>query len=428
MTFIVSEDQLRCLADNNLCADCNVGSPTHCDVEHGVLICAGCGLVHKDINGGTFEVRILDDDQLSQEDILRLLERGGNRQVNDELERYLPSSYKKGLAQLNTFVRSQYIIKKYVKREFATEDDTNMFRESRRVGMLSKRSELSENEWNLQCVVLDSEKQVLECLAVGGAFQPENVIPLASAELFIESLRGHEECEYCIRVSWKEEKLGGKKSAPMNKSDRRKDRVIKQIFLTSRREEEIFEWYCCILATQGTVSRAKQLVQIRVPQSMKLTKSKSTPMLACKPILNTTVDVSAVPQFLKTGKLWKAGPERMDSWRERWFTLHDTHLVYSRNKLASHASGDLFIGATVDGYRVEKGYAKHSRNPPNEFTFTLITPWRSYYLCAESTEEREEWIAQINRVIHYNNSTLVLRARMEFGLGKSNSVKNANSV
>ena len=455
MTFIVSEGELRCLEDNNLCADCNTGSPTHCDVEHGVLICGQCALAHKSMGDGTHEVKILDDDLLSQEDILSVLERGGNRQMNNELEKCLPSSYRKSLAQLSTFVRCQYIRKKYAKRGFTMEEDTNAFRESRRVGILSKKSELSENEWHPQYVVLDIKKQVLECLVKGGAFQPEDVIPLASAEVFIEKLGEEEGREHCLRISWEKEKpskksssrgaspngeyqSGSPHSVKMSSSVRWKDRMIKQIFLTCWQEEEIFDWYCCILTAQGAVPRVQKVIHIPIPQPLRLAKSRSTPTFESRfPALRATVGVCAAPQFLKTGKLWKAGPEKLDSWRERWFTLHDSHMVYSRSKYSPYASGDLVIGATVDGYRVERGHAKHSRSPPNEFTFTLLTPWRNYYLCTESTEERDEWMELINRVIHYNNSTMMLRARdfnverasaVEYGLRKSNSVNNVNSV
>lgn len=415
MAFIESESELRFLEDSNLCADCNTGDPTHCDVEYGVLLCGQCALLHKNME--VSRVKILDDDQLTQEEIRSVLDGGGNREVNDELEKFLPTSYKKNLAQMNMFVRRQFIERKYTAKRFQYEDSSNGFSESRRIGILLKRSEVSANEWNLQYIVLDRERQVIECLTKGGAFQPEDIIPLDSAKVFIESL-DETEGGHCIRISWEKRKGTSTKLSPAKRESQKdvlrkgslrwKDRAIKNIFLTSGQEDEIFEWYCSILIAQNDIPRVKQLIS----HPVRLAKSTSTPSIAMKvTAASSEEDMSAAPTFLKTGKLWKAGPDKLDSWRERWFTLHDNHLVYSRGKLTTYASGEIQIGATSEGYRVEKGKTKYSRSPPTEFTLTITTPWRKYHMCAENVHERDEWIEQVNRVIHYKNSTLLLQVR-----------------
>ena len=417
MAFIESESELRFLDDNNLCADCNTGDPTHCDVEYGVLLCRQCALVHRNMESS--RVKILDDDQLTQEEIRSVLDGGGNREVNDELEKFLPTSYKKSLAQMNMLVRRQFIERKYIAKRFQYEDSRNRFNESRRIGILSKRSEVNVNEWNLQYIVLDREKQVIECLTKGGAFEPEEIIPLDSANVFIESL-DETEGDHCIRISWEKRKVKGtsktfsstihesQKDMLRKSSMKWKDRSIKHIFLTSRQEEEIFEWYCSILIAQNDIPRVKQLIS----HPIRLAKSTSTPAIANKITAASSIeDISAAPTFQKTGKFWKAGPDKLDSWRERWFTLHDNHLVYSRSKLATYASGEIQIGATLEGYKVEKGNTKYSRSPPTDFTFTITTPWRKYHMCTENANERDEWVEQVNKVIHYRNSTLLLQAR-----------------
>ena len=442
MAFIESESELRTLEDCNLCADCNTGNPTHCDVEYGVLLCGQCALVHKNMENS--RVKILDDDQLTPQEIRTVLDGGGNREVNDELEKYLPTSYKKSLAQMNMFIRRQFIERKYTVKRFQNEDSINGFNESRRIGILSKRSDVCANEWSLQCIVLDREKQVIECLTKGGAFEPEDIIPLDSAKVFIESLDETEE-GHCIRISWEKRKVKGvstklsstkresQKEMLRKSSMRWKDRAIKHIFLTSGQEEEIFEWYCSILIAQNDIPRVKELIS----HPIRLAKSTSTPAIAMKiTTARSTENMSAAPTFLKTGKLWKAGPDKLDSWRERWFTLHDNHLVYSRSKLSTYASGEIQIGTTLDGYKVEKGSTKYSRSPPTEFTFTITTPWRKYQMCAENANERDEWIEQVNKVIHFKNSTLLLQARDlqmprsntgDLGMKKASSINSVNT-
>ncbi|KAI6646586.1 Arf-GAP with dual PH domain-containing 2-like protein [Oopsacas minuta] len=437
MAFIESESELQSLEDNHLCADCNTNNPTHCDVEYGVLLCGQCGLAHKDMKGNiNHEIKILEDDQLTQKDIRSVLDRGGNKQINDEFEKFLPSSYTKSLAQINMFIRRQYIKRKYASRGFAFEDYANTLNDSRRIGILSKRSEVSDNEWNLQYIVLDRDRQVIECLLKGGAFEPEEVIPLASAEVFIEKLEANEGAveEHCIRISWEKEKYGKSLrgadsqkiiSANLSSSTRWKERVIKHIFLTSGQEEEIFEWYCCILIAQGAIPRSKQRIHIPKPNQQKLTMSKSAPTIEIKlPSRINTEIISAAPIFFKTGRLWKSGPDKLNGWKERWFTLYDNHLVYSRSKLFPFASGEFHVGTSIDGYKVEKGHMKYTRSPPNDFTFTVTTPWRNYCLCAETAQERDEWVEQVNKMLHRNNSTMLLRSR-EFNVEKDNGSRKA---
>ena len=450
MTYLNPIERVSGLEDNNLCADCNAGSPTYYNLKYGVLICVDCGSIHEDLlrEEVVWPLECLS----SPNEVNTMLEFGGNKEVNNRLEKFLPSSYKKRFAQLHPFIKEQYIKKKYINKGFELEENGAGMNEARKVGILSKKSAEADSEWKLQYVILDRERNVLECFKKGGSFEPEESIPLDSAEVFIEKVEGHEGWKQCIKVSWgRHNRFGKKKSAAeLLKEDSRsvmrgsviksKGRDIKHIFLATGWDGELFEWYSSILTIQGAIPRSKETVHIPIPHPVRLAKCRSTPALniidSKFPLLPTTVGISAEPIFLKTGKLWKTGPDKLDSWRERWFTLHNNHVIYSRSKLSTQASGEFIIGATQEGYRVEKGYTKHSRTPPSEYAFTITTPGRVFTLCTETSQAREEWIEKINKVIQHNNSTIMLKARdfnpetLRVGEGlirKANSASNVTA-
>lgn len=118
--------------------------------------------------------------------------------------------------------------------------------------------------------------------------------------------------------------------------------------------------------------------------------------------------------FAKEGWLWKTGPRVSDGFKKRWFTLDNRKLMYHDEPLDAHPKGEIFIGIhaiekrktffynvflghSLDGFGVRIGVSPGFKD--QGFSFTLLTPDRSYNLSAETELDRDQWIQVLEQVI-----------------------------
>ena len=88
----------------------------------------------------------------------------------------------------------------------------------------------------------------------------------------------------------------------------------------------------------------------------------------------------------KEGYLVKLGYHRKN-WKRRWFVLFKNELKYYDNEDGTTPLRTINL---CEASKVEKDPAG------KEFCFRLITPHRTFYMCAQSAEEMDEWMEKLS--------------------------------
>lgn len=96
---------------------------------------------------------------------------------------------------------------------------------------------------------------------------------------------------------------------------------------------------------------------------------------------------------LKTGAKAKSTfMYRMKRWKSRWFVLHKTCLYYFKSAVDSQPLGSI----PLDNIKIQ---CKEMKNKPNKkdrrYKFSIITPYATHMVAAESEQERDAWIEAI---------------------------------
>ncbi|XP_009883838.1 PREDICTED: dual adapter for phosphotyrosine and 3-phosphotyrosine and 3-phosphoinositide [Charadrius vociferus] len=106
----------------------------------------------------------------------------------------------------------------------------------------------------------------------------------------------------------------------------------------------------------------------------------------------------------KEGYLIKQG-KIVKNWKTRWFTLHRNELKYFKDQTATEPIRALDL---TECSAVQFDYSQERVN-----CFCLVFPLRTYYLCAKTGIEADEWIkilrwklSQIRKQLEQRNSTL----------------------
>ncbi|CAG2178731.1 unnamed protein product, partial [Oppiella nova] len=108
--------------------------------------------------------------------------------------------------------------------------------------------------------------------------------------------------------------------------------------------------------------------------------------------------------FVKEGFLWKTGPRVSDSYKKRWFVLDDRKLMYLDQPLEAFPKGEIFLGDSDEGFIVKQGVPPGMKELENGYSFTLVTPERTWLFAASSTDERQSWMKALESVINQTSS------------------------
>ncbi|KAI6654967.1 Arf-GAP with dual PH domain-containing protein 1-like [Oopsacas minuta] len=338
------------------CADCNSENPKYYNPNYQIFVCMSCAQIHEEIQckRGTLKSQRLE--VLSEGKKGQAVRGEGNVKVNGKYERFLPLYYPKQGDMTPPDIRKEFITHKYVKETFCTNGNYLKYTPASggMEGVLEKKGK-DKSLWKSRHFVLTpvSIKYFLET----GQSEPKSCLPVSQLEIHLEMCDRTRSCLVLTHLS--DSGASGRK-----------------YYVRTAGGDLLFDWYFALLTAQsakdskhrGTLSRA---VVGLVSQSKKVSKS---------------------------GQLYKVGTHSFDIWRKRWFSINASHVTYSANKLSALPQGDFMLGPDYEGYAVEMG-ATHKMPAPTKYTFQLVTPDRTYKLCADTYEDRESWMYAFNCAI-----------------------------
>ena len=295
------------------------------------------------------KLKSVKTENLSEDRLRAALTGQGNIKVNGRQERFLPAYYPKQGESTPQDIRKEFITHKYVKETFCTHGAFLKYvpGTGRMEGVLEKKGK-DKSVWKPRHFVLTPLS--IEYFIEGGHSEPKCRLPLCQLELHLEACERTRSCLVLTHLS--DTGSSGRK-----------------YYVRAAGVDLLFDWYFALLTAQaaktamyyGTMSRAGVGV------------------------------VSEAKSVSKSGQLYKVGTHSFDIWRKRWFSINQTHVTYSANKLSALPQGDFTLGPPEKGYKVEVGVT-HKMPAPSSYTFQIVTPERTYKLCAETSEERDSWM------------------------------------
>ncbi|KAH0448241.1 hypothetical protein IEQ34_022041 [Dendrobium chrysotoxum] len=105
-------------SDNRICADCSAPDPKWASVNIGVFICVKCCGVHRSLGTHISKVLSVTLDEWSDEEIVSMIEVGGNSYANSIYEAFLPLDFSKPTANSSHEERAKFIRSKYEFQDF----------------------------------------------------------------------------------------------------------------------------------------------------------------------------------------------------------------------------------------------------------------------------------------------------------------------
>ena len=338
--------------ENKQCADCKEPNPTFCNICLGAFICDACAKIHDSIPEINDKiVRIEDFDWSSQEvDGIQ-----GNT-INADLEKYVPPYFSRPRLGEERVYEEIYIRAKYVTKLFA----------SLSVQKLTPCTSGQKSGSLLFIETLPFDGSVI--------WYPRYL-----------SLEGQEIHVYKSRTSL-EPILTMKLEDLVVKMEQEKDTVTKGLAFIHFYQQgtcpntyyffsdpkETIDWYYAIRSAQSSSDRRQRVDRNRFAASTTLNRS---------------------------GYIHKTGSRINDKWRKRWFVVRDTTVCYYKNKDSQKPRGVFTLCGNTRVSKIESGPFYHTHRSPTPNTFLVTTPNRIYRLCAESTEDQEEWVKLFENIL-----------------------------
>ena len=149
--------QLTSLDGNGKCGDCGAPYPSWVSINIGIILCIACSGVHRSLGVSISKVRSLQLDNMDK-DTLQMISKIGNNTVNQVYEHLVNKSQSftdssnnliltRPTPECNSKIREQWIIAKYVKKNFIKPFNPN--------GILIKKSTTSSG--HVELTILDKE-------------------------------------------------------------------------------------------------------------------------------------------------------------------------------------------------------------------------------------------------------------------------------
>ncbi|KAL5112370.1 Protein arginine N-methyltransferase 6 [Taenia crassiceps] len=352
--------------DNDVCADCKSTRVLGLSTDYFVFICKECTEIHVKLGGGWRSLASLNSS--TEAELKTLLPPGkGNRQVNEELEAELPIFYRRPWPgpTCPAFFREVFVHYKYIARAFSK-------------GAGAK---------GLQVGFSNSTKsgQLLKKLRDGTQFAPRlfEINSTTNSLKYYIKLTDTEpkECidvERCNMTFVNCEAFGVPSNTALIQFVQ--DHSTRHIFVRSEDSREILNWY-------NTLRLCKyQRLRLHLSGT-----GQRVPMDEIASYLTSDLE--------KIGWLLKSGPDASYTFRRRWVILTKRWLLYTLTPQSAFAKGEIFIGASGDGYSVEGKAPESWKKVPTDYPITLNTPDRSFVFCAASDEERDYWLNAISSII-----------------------------
>lgn len=280
----------------------------------------------------------------------------GNRKAKLEYEKRVPACYRIPRSGDYHVLLEQWIRAKYERREFARTDTLPSFTLGRMEGYLMKRG-LKDNCYHPRKFVLNEADDTLRYY-VKEEKSPKAILRISEINIvFARQFKTDAVHKNCLQLTY---------LSPSNST--------RHIFVYHEDSEIIVNWYQAIRCSK------LHYLQIAYPNA---NECDLIPLLSS--------------DFAKEGYLMKTGPRPTDAYRRRWVTLDNRKLMYHDDILSNFPKGEIFIGYLLDGYHVRVGVSDEFRD--QGFSFSVFTPERIYNFSASTSQERDEWMSAIQRVI-----------------------------
>ena len=354
----MSKRLLALAKSNPNCADCGSLDATWFNFHLKVFVCVNCAGVHRGINLEGVRVKSVELDKWSVAEVAEAENSGGNDTMNEQLESFLPYFYHKLGAITAPEIRKEFILHKYVKHTFRNLEHFSQYLASagKLVGSLEKKGK-DKSVWKERHFILTPLH--IQYYIEKGQSVAKGAIPLSQLEFHLET---HEFAPSCLVLN------------QLTASGVSGRRYYVRGLRSGRDSAQLFDWYFALLAAHSA------------------TEDTSIGLFSAQPQLG--------PEFTrKSGNLYKVGAHRADLWKERWVVLNGSHLTYSKDQMSHAPQGDIRIGSADQGFRVEAG-TNHLVRAPTRFTFQLVTPSRTYKLCADSSDDMNGWLETFARIIN----------------------------
>lgn len=335
---------------NSVCADCNQPGPEWASYNIGVFLCTKCAGMHRNMGSHISKVKSLKLDKW-ETDQLQNLSNMGNDKAKEKYEQFVPLCYKRPSHKDAHVAKEQWIRAKYEREEFMNES-RQFYLSGRIEGYLWKRGKEDE-KFHPRKFVLSEADDILKYYVKENK-EPKAVIRISE-----------------LNVAFVPDKIGNPNGMQLSYV---KDGSTRNIFVYADDGKDIVDWYVGI--------RSAKLNRLRVA----FPGTNEVELAQC-----------LTRDFPKEGWLYKTGPRNGDSYKKRWFTLDDRKLMYMEEPLDAYAKGEIFLGYHTDGYAVRYGVPPGHKE--HSYPLTLRTPNRTFLLGAECDEDREEWIAAIQKVL-----------------------------
>ncbi|XP_064107072.1 arf-GAP with dual PH domain-containing protein 1-like isoform X1 [Macrobrachium nipponense] len=334
---------------NSECADCGLTNPEWASCNIGVFICTTCASLHRGLGTHISQVRSLRLDKWEDKQV-EMMEMMGNVQAKQKYEQHVPACYRIPQSGDPPVLIEQWIRAKYQRQEFIDVDKQTYIRNSLE-GILMKKAKDENKYYPRRFVIADN---TLKYFNKENSKEPKATILLS-------------ELNVCLAPN-KMNKENGMQLSYMT------DGSTRHIYVHHESGETIIHWYTTIRS-------------IKLNWLMVAYPSASAEELV--PYLTS--------DFAIEGWLCKTGPNEKDAYRKRWCILDDRKLMYHEGQLDAFPRGEIFLGFKDDNYSVKEGVPRGCKE--HDFSFSLVTPDRTYVMSAATWDERARWMAAINAVL-----------------------------
>lgn len=317
----------------------------------GIFLCARCSQIHRSLGAHLSKVKHLKLDKFEDSQLRRLVEIG-NRKAKSIFEKRVPACYRVPSEKDPQLLIEQWIRAKYERLEFSKSVRPS-FTSGKMEGYLMKRGK-EDSRFHPRKFVLNESDDTLKYY-VKEERSPKAILRISELNLvFAFEKTG---VKNCLQISY---------ITSANST--------RHLYVYHEDAETIVNWYNAIRCAK------LHYFNIAYPSC---SENELLPLLT--------------RDFAKEGYLLKTGPRKSDGYKRRWFTLDNRKLMYHDEICDPFPKGEIFLGYHMDGYCVRVG-------PPEEgfkdqgFSFTILTPERKFNLSASGSRERDEWIANIQKV------------------------------
>ncbi|XP_071795257.1 uncharacterized protein [Asterias amurensis] len=352
----VNAQRLRELPGNDRCADCQDCDCPHCGFpdaiwaceELGIMVCEECMSMHQMLTKSKFKSVICQD--WTEESYQNMASTNNN--VSKEIyENSLSPAFKKPTRCFDVNFRRQWIISKYIRREFSSPDNLPNYTLGKKCGYLWKRGR-DGGVFLRRWFVLDSSgKGKLRYYTDANE----------------QNLRGEISLFQMNMVLASEEKIGHPNGLQLIFPET-KGQNTRLIYLYAELAKDMVEWY-----------QAVRCLKFRIKKETRVEKDEEI--------------ISRILRYdiLKEGYLLKTGAKGKEAFRKRWIVLDPLCLMYFKDPLDANPKGTIPMKA---GYSL---IMNGQLDPENRgYHFFLKTPGRIYHFIAESDHERKAWFQAIH--------------------------------